>query len=214
MMSLAEVDLGFPDWCESDSTCWLEERMGKPYSLDLHERVVGAIEKGGLSRRRAAAHFDVGISTVILWVRRFRESGSVAAGQMGGHKPKAIRGEQRTWLLTRAQEKDFTLRGLVAELAERGLKVDSRTVWNFVHAEKLSFKKTVAASEQDRPDIARRRAQWTKYQRRIAPERLVFIDETGTKTTMAPLRGGRRAAQGQGPPWPLENHDVPGRPAP
>jgi hypothetical protein len=77
----------------------------------------------------------------------------------------------------------------VAELAERGLKVDYRTVWNFVHAEKLSFKKTMAASEQDRPDIARRRAQWTKYQRRIAPERLVFIDESWTKTTMAPLRG-------------------------
>jgi transposase len=39
------------------------------------------------------------------------------------------------------------LRGLVAELAERGLKVDCRAVWNFVHAEKLSFKKTVVASE-------------------------------------------------------------------
>lgn len=50
-------------------------------------------------------------------------------------------------------------------------------------------KKTVTASEQDRPDIARRRAQWKKYQGRIDPERLVFIDETWTKTTMAPLRG-------------------------
>jgi transposase len=37
--------------------------------------------------------------------------------------------------------------------------------------------------------VARRRAQWTKYQDRIAPERLVFIDETWTKTNMAPLRG-------------------------
>src|SRR5262245_51815502 len=36
---------------------------------------------------------------------------------------------------------DFTLRGLVAELAARGLKVDYRSVWAFVHAEKLSFKK-------------------------------------------------------------------------
>jgi hypothetical protein len=36
----------------------------------------------------------------------------------------------------------------------------------------------VVASERDRPDIARRRAQWTKYQGRIEPERLVFIDET------------------------------------
>jgi len=47
----------------------------------------------------------------------------------------------------------------------------------------------VAASEQDRPDVARRRAQWRTYQSRIDPERLVFIDETWTKTNMAPLRG-------------------------
>jgi transposase len=52
------------------------------------------------------------------------------------------------------------------------------------------------AGERDRPDIARRRAQWIKYQGRIDPSRLVFIDETWTRTNMAPLRGwaprGRR----------------------
>jgi transposase len=37
--------------------------------------------------------------------------------------------------------------------------------------------------------VARRRAQWTKYQNRVEPERLVFIDETWTRTDMAPLRG-------------------------
>ena len=47
----------------------------------------------------------------------------------------------------------------------------------------------MVASERDRPDIARRREQWAKYQGRIEPERLVFIDETWTKTNMAPLRG-------------------------
>jgi putative transposase len=47
----------------------------------------------------------------------------------------------------------------------------------------------VVASERDRPDVARRRAQWQAYQGRINPERLVFIDETWTKTNMAPLRG-------------------------
>lgn len=45
------------------------------------------------------------------------------------------------------------------------------------------------ASEQDRPDVARRREQWTKYRGRVSAERLVFIDETWTKTNMAPLRG-------------------------
>ena len=54
----------------------------------------------------------------------------------------------------------------------------------------------MVAGERDRPDVASRRAQWTKYQDRIDPSRLVFIDETWTKTNMAPLRGwgprGRR----------------------
>ncbi len=52
------------------------------------------------------------------------------------------------------------------------------------------------ASEQDRPDVARRRAQWKAHQSRVEPARLVFIDETWAKTNMAPLRGwgprGRR----------------------
>ena len=37
--------------------------------------------------------------------------------------------------------------------------------------------------------MARRRAQWIAYQNRIEPLRLVFLDETWTKTNMAPLRG-------------------------
>jgi putative transposase len=115
--------------------------MGKPCSIDLRKRVVLAVEEGGLSRRQAAARFAVGVSTVITWVRRFRETGSMAPGQMGGHKPKKIRGEYHTWLSARLRERAFTLRGLVAELAERGLDVDYRSVWEFVRAEKLSYKK-------------------------------------------------------------------------
>ena len=37
--------------------------------------------------------------------------------------------------------------------------------------------------------MARRRAQWAARQRLVDPARLVFIDETWTKTNMAPLRG-------------------------
>jgi hypothetical protein len=51
------------------------------------------------------------------------------------------------------------------------------------------LQKTVVASERDRPDVARRRAQWAKRQRAIDRDRLVFIDETWTKTNMEPLRG-------------------------
>ena len=120
----------------------------------------------GPERRTTAIMVDPGI----VCQRRARQG--------GGHKPKAISGEHRVWPLRRLKDRDFTLRGLVVELAERGLKVDYRSVWEFVHAEKLSLKKSVAAGERDRPDVARRRAQWIKYQGRIEAERLVFIDET------------------------------------
>ena len=114
--------------------------MGKPYSVDLRRRVVAAIESG-MSRNQAARQFGVAISTAIGWMQRVEQTGSVAPGQMGGHKPKAISGEHALWLSRRIRAGDFTLRGLVAELGERGLKVDYRSVWEFVHAEKLSFKK-------------------------------------------------------------------------
>jgi transposase len=114
--------------------------MGKPYSVDLRRRVVAAIE-AGMSRNQAAKQFGVAISTAIGWMQRVEQTGSVAPGQMGGHKPKAISGEHAVWLSQRIRAGDFTLRGLVAELGERGLKVDYRSVWEFVHAEKLSFKK-------------------------------------------------------------------------
>ena len=37
--------------------------------------------------------------------------------------------------------------------------------------------------------MARKRERWKSHQSRIAPGRLVFIDETWVKTNMAPLRG-------------------------
>jgi transposase len=109
--------------------------------MDLRERAVGAVEREGLSRREAAARFGLGVSTVISWLRRYRDTGSVRPGQMGGHKPRKICGDHRVWLLARCRERDFALRGLVAELGERGLAVDYRSVWEFVHAEKLTYKK-------------------------------------------------------------------------
>ena len=45
------------------------------------------------------------------------------------------------------------------------------------------------AAEQDRPDVARKRARWKLHQGKIDVSRLVFIDETWIKTNMAPLRG-------------------------
>lgn len=56
-------------------------------------------------------------------------------------------------------------------------------------------KKTAHASEQDRPDILKRRQDWFDGQLDLDPERLVFIDETWATTNMARLRG--RAPKGE-----------------
>lgn len=50
-------------------------------------------------------------------------------------------------------------------------------------------KKTALASEQDRPDVARKRLRWKAHQGDVDLQRLVFIDETWAKTNMTPLRG-------------------------
>ena len=116
--------------------------MTRPYSLDLRDRVVAAVEREGLSRNQAAARFGVAVSTAVHWVRRYRTTGSVAPSKVGGYKKRTLRDEHAAWLIARCQEKDFTISQLVAELlAVRGLKVDRHSVWEFLHAEHLSFKK-------------------------------------------------------------------------
>jgi hypothetical protein len=47
----------------------------------------------------------------------------------------------------------------------------------------ISFK-SVRACEQDRPEPARSRRWWQRLQPSLSPKRLVFIDETWTKTNM------------------------------
>ena len=116
--------------------------MTRPYSLDLRERVVAAVEQEGMSRNQAAARFGVAVSTAVHWVRRYRTTGSVVPSKVGGYKKRSLRGEHAEWLIARCKEKDFTISQLVEELQSvRGLKVDRHSVWEFLHAEELSFKK-------------------------------------------------------------------------
>jgi transposase len=114
--------------------------MPKPYSLDLRERAVAAVN-GGESRRAVAKLFQVSPSVVIRWVQQFTATGSAAAKPMGGSRRDAL-GEQGDWLRERLAEKpDLTLDALRLELVERGVRVSLWTIWNFCRTEKLTFKK-------------------------------------------------------------------------
>ena len=109
---------------------------------------------------------------------------------MGGRRPRKLE-DERDWLLERLAEKpDLTLHELLAEFADkREIVVACDTLWRFLKREVSASKKTIHASEQDRPDVARRRTWWRRLQTSLDPTRLVFIDETWTKTNMTRTRG-------------------------
>ena len=117
--------------------------MARALSRDLRERVIRAV-KGGLSRRKAAAMFGVGIATVIDWLKVWHEEGRVEAKPMGGDRNSRLK-DERAWLLERiAEAPDLTLEEIRAELAARGKPVGYGTVWRFFDAEGISFKKNRA----------------------------------------------------------------------
>jgi transposase len=117
--------------------------MAAPYSLDLRERVVAAVA-AGMSRKRAAAHYQVSHSSAIRWTRRQAETGSSAALPMGGKKPFTLANEE-AWIRARVEEKpDITGRELLAELTQRGIEISYYGVWHFVDHVGLSFKKKPA----------------------------------------------------------------------
>ena len=115
--------------------------MARPYSDDFRERVVAAVWEGGLSCPRTAVRFDIAVSTAVNWVRRLRETGAVTSGQIGGYRSRTLQGEHEIRLAARLKERSFTLRGLVAELAERRLEADYWAVWTFVHEGGLTHQK-------------------------------------------------------------------------
>ena len=115
----------------------------RAYSTDLRERVVASVASGR-STRTTAALFGVSVASVVKWSQRHRRTGSVAPDKMGGHR-KPVLLPERAWLHARlASEPDPTLRALLAELYERGVKASYGALWLFLDREGLSFKKNRA----------------------------------------------------------------------
>ena len=118
--------------------------MPRSYSTDLRVRVIEAISDG-LSRRRAAARFGVGVSTAIKWYRRYRATGEIAArkqGQPGGSKLDA---HEAFILALVAVRPDISLAEIAACLAEKqAVSACPATVWYFLERRGISFKKNRA----------------------------------------------------------------------
>jgi transposase len=117
--------------------------MTRPLSNDLRERVVSAVASGE-SCRSVAARFGVAVSSVVKWSQRYRATGSVVPGKMGGHRKRRLE-PYRAFILERiSQTPHLTLHGLKDELAARGIKVSHNAVWLFLRREGLRFKKNTA----------------------------------------------------------------------
>ena len=58
--------------------------MARAYSQDLRDRVIDAVESGGLSRRAAARRFGVSAAAAIKWLQRFHRTGERRSAGTGG----------------------------------------------------------------------------------------------------------------------------------
>ena len=182
------------------------------YSDDLRSRVIRAAADG-LSARQAAARFGVGVSTAIVWIRRFRANGEATARRQG--KPRGSRLDAHAdfiLALVEADTKDISLAEIVERLeAERELRVGITSVWKFLDRHGLTYKKDRPrrrAAARGRPSgaaglvrrPARSRPRQTDLYRRDRR-----LDQDGAPARPVPARPalqGRRAARA------LEDHHL------
>lgn len=127
----------------------------------------------GNSSREAAQHFRVSPLVVNNMMLLHRSSGSLRlAGQ--SHPPGGKASPHGEWLSERvALHGEVTTDELCLELAERGIEVHRATVGRFLHRLVLSNKKSLKASEQRRPEIAKARDLWINRRKRFFNKALV-----------------------------------------
>ena len=101
----------------------------KPYSQDLRDRIIHALQAGDTAQPAIATRFCVSLSFVEKLWRRFRRSGSSAFHPHAGGRRRALK--NHTALLRSEVEKqpDATLAELRERLAAgRGPQVSSATI--------------------------------------------------------------------------------------
>ena len=156
-------------------------------SIDIREKVMKAIT-GGMSRRQAAARFDIGPATAIRWAKQVETTGDVAPLRMGGdRRSQRIEAHADFILAQIAKKPDMTIMELREKIRERhGVGFGYGTVWRFLARHRITRKKkTGHASEQERHDVAAEREAWFEGELDLDPLKLVFIDETAVSTNMA-----------------------------
>jgi transposase len=157
----------------------------RPYSTDLRERVAAAVDHGEGSQREIARRFRVSLSFVIRLLQRRRDAGTVEPKPHGGGPPPVLGPDDHRRLAALIGEQpDAT----PEQLKQRGgFACSLKTLWLALRRRGLTLKKkSLHADEQDRPDVRTKRRSFRRKVKRIEPERLVFVDESGVTTAMTP----------------------------
>lgn len=118
--------------------------MPKLLSDDLRLRVVCAID-GGMSRRQAAARFDVAPSTAIRWYEAWLRTGSCRAKRQGGDRWSHVTEAHCERILAILDAAgDITLVELKARLGETGGTVSISALSRFFRRHGITRKKRPA----------------------------------------------------------------------
>jgi transposase len=156
--------------------------------------VAAAVDHHEGSLRQIAQTFRVSLSFISRLLGRRRDSGGLEPRPHGGGHPPALDAGQRQRLRELIREQpDATLTELRRRLKVRCSLV---AIWRTLRQLKITRKKKVLHhTEQERPDIQEQRQRFADEVAAIAPERLVFVDETGANTAMTRTYG--RAPAGE-----------------
>ncbi|MGH7113828.1 MAG: IS630 family transposase, partial [Stellaceae bacterium] len=165
------------------------------YSQDLRDRVLAAVD-GGMGVYAAAPLFRVSVSYIYKALIRRRTTGETTARPQRCHVARKLAAYDEAITRRIAAQPDGTLEELRDWLlATHGVSISSSGLWTTLDRLGLTLKKSRAAAEQERPDIAADRADWRSWQPNLTAARLVFIDETWATTNMARPRGRCRRGE-------------------
>jgi transposase len=158
----------------------------RPFSNDLRLRIHEA-RQAGESTAEVAERFGVSTAFVRRLEQRFRQSGSLAPRPGGRGRAGKLAGREQELRQAVRDHPDAT----PAEHRDRlNLPASRVTVWRTLRRLRLTRKKkSTHAAEQDRPDVAEARRRWPEKVSGVAPEDLVFLDETGANTAMRRTHG-------------------------
>jgi transposase len=114
----------------------------KPYSQDLRDRVIDAVERAGMTRRAAARHYEISESAAVKWLERYRRDGSREPVGHGGHRRSELMPHRDFLEAVQAEKPDVTLQALCQRLlSERGIRADTSMMSRFFRRIGVTLKK-------------------------------------------------------------------------